>query len=187
MASSNAALVTAAKPKVTGAIAAAPVGTALPTDATSALNDAFKQLGYSSEDGLTNNIETDTEDTKAWGGDVVLSTRTSRKETFQTTLIQTLDTDVLKEVWGQANVKDAAGALTVKHNNTEMPPRSWVIDMLVTGNRVRRIVIPSGKITEMGEVKYADGEVTGYEITITAAPDGHGDTAIEYISKPVSA
>ena len=39
-------LVTTAKPKTSGAVYVAPIGTALPTDATSSLAEAYKGLGY---------------------------------------------------------------------------------------------------------------------------------------------
>ena len=69
--SADAQNVSTSKPKVGGAIARAPLGTALPTDATTALNTAFKQLGYISEDGITNGNSPETDVIKAWGGDTV--------------------------------------------------------------------------------------------------------------------
>ena len=42
----NASNVTAAKPKIGGAIYMAPTGTELPTDAETALNAAFVNLGF---------------------------------------------------------------------------------------------------------------------------------------------
>ena len=76
MAEHNSALVTAAKPQKGGAFFAAPLGTPLPADATTALNTAFVKLGYLSEDGFENPIETESSDMKAFGGDVVLTQQT---------------------------------------------------------------------------------------------------------------
>jgi hypothetical protein len=59
--------VTVGKPNVSGAVYRAPIGTTLPTDATTALDPAFVSLGYVSEDGLSNNNELSVEATKAWG------------------------------------------------------------------------------------------------------------------------
>ena len=65
--------VTAGKPKVGGALFRAPAGTALPTDAVTALAEAYKCLGYVSEDGVTNSTSIDSDEVKAWGGDIVLT------------------------------------------------------------------------------------------------------------------
>ena len=162
MANNDSNLATVAKPVAAGAISSGTTKTTLPTDATTNLADGFVKLGYVSEDGLTNGIDTDVENIKAWGGDTILTVRTSRTETFKFTLVQALDVDVLKEVYGQDNVSgDLATGITVKHNTTELPRRAFVIDMLMTGNAVKRIVVPAGQVTEVGDVTYVDGTAVG--------------------------
>ena len=74
----NTTNVTAAKPSKAGAVFRAPKGTALPTSATEELNQAFKALGYVSEDGLTNANSPSGDKVKAWGGDTVLNYQTDK-------------------------------------------------------------------------------------------------------------
>lgn len=184
MAKNDSSLASVAKPVAAGAISSGTTKTTLPTDATTDLATGFVKLGYVSEDGLTNGLDQDTESIKAWGGDTILTVRTSRTETFKFTLVQALDVDVLKEVYGQDNVTgDLTTGITVKHNGKELPRRAFVIDMLMTGNAVKRIVVPFGQVTEVGDVTYVDGSAVGYETTVTCFPDAQGNTAYEYIKK----
>lgn len=173
--------VSAGKPKVAGAIFMAPIGTTLPTDSTTALGSAFVELGYASDAGVVNSESRETETIKAWGGDTVLKPFTGKEDTFSFTLIEALNVNALKLVYGDSNVSGSLSTgITIKSATEDLESHSFVIEMVLNG-AVKRIVIPSAKVTEVGEITYADGEAIGYDTTLTAVPDATGATHYEYI------
>lgn len=178
--------VTVGKPKVGGAVHWAPIGTTLPTDATTAIASVsadYVDLGYVSEDGLTNNNSPESDTVKAWGGDTVLNLQTDRPDTFALTLIEAMNEDVLKTIYGASNiVVDGSGNITVKATAQDMPSGVWVFDMILKGGRAKRIVVPNGTISELGEIAYKDSEAVGYNVTITDVPDTNGVYHYEYIT-----
>lgn len=180
----TAANVTTGKPKIGGAIWRAPLGSTLPTDAATALDNAFVCLGYVSEDGVTQTTEINTEEIRAWGGDVVLAPQTSKVDRYQMTLIETLNIEVLKMVFGNTNVSGTIQTgIAITANAKELEESAYVIEMAMKGGVKRRIVIPDGKITEIGETAYKDNEAAGYQTTVTALPDTNENTHYEYISQ----
>lgn len=179
--------VTVAKPGVGGAIYKAPVGSKLPTNAIDTLDPAFVSLGYVSEDGLTNSNTLSTEDIKEWGGSVVYSAETEKSDKLKFKLIEALNTDVLKTVYGDSNVTgDLTNGITIKANSVPQKEYAWVVDTILKDGILKRIVVPNGKVTEVGDVVYKNNELVGYETTLTAFPDETGNTHYEYISKPAN-
>ena len=174
--------VTYGTPNVGGAISVAPLGSPLPKDAKSELEAVYKNLGYVSEDGLTNANSPDADRIKAWGGDTVLVVSTEKPDTFEFTLIETVNVDVLKVVYGEDNVVgDLSTGITVTANADQALPHVYVIDMTLKNKTLKRIVIPNGVVSETGDVEYKDDEAVGYNITVDALPDEQGNTHYEYI------
>lgn len=170
--------VTVGKPKVGGAIFYAPVGSTLPTDATTALDAAFTCVGYISEDGFTNSITIESETIKEWGTEPVLVVQSSKEETYQFTMLEALNPDVLKVVYGDDNVTGTlANGITVRSNAAELEAHAWVIETIETDGAVVRHVIPNARVSEIGDVQYVANAPVAYEITLTAMK---GDSAFGY-------
>lgn len=174
------------KPKATGAVFVAPAGTTVPTNATSALDAAFKGLGYISEDGLVNAVETETESVKAWGGDQVLVGQTAFSEMFTVNLIES-NAESLKVYYGEDNVTVVGDAITITQNGQELPEVVVVFELVLTGGRIKRIVVPKARIADRsGEITYVDGEAISYPAVFVAFPDTDGNTHTEYIAVTAS-
>lgn len=173
--------VTAAKPKTGGGVYVGAYGSTAPIDASTALDAAFKCLGYVSEDGLSNANSISVSDVKAWGGDIVNSLLSEKTDTFSFKLIENLNSDVLKTVYGTANVSVNDNDITITSKVEQPANFAWVFETVLNTSTVKRIYVPCAKITEIGEIVYKDDEPVGYEITITAYPNSTGMTHKEFI------
>lgn len=179
---SNTNNVTYGKPKVGGAIFVGPLESTLPKDAKSDIGEEFKNLGYASEDGLVNANSPDSDKIKAWGGDTVLVVSTEKPDTFNFKLIESVNIEVLKTVYGEENVTgDIKTGITVKANAKMAEGKAYVIDMILKNKILKRIVIPNGVVSEVEDIEYKDDDAVGYGITIEALPDEDGNNHYEYI------
>ena len=195
--SNTATNVSAGKPAVSGAIyrAARTASLQIPTTAAATLSSDFKCMGYISEDGLKNNMSMDTDKVVAWGGDTVLPFEKGKQDEFSFKMLEVLNEDVLKSVFGAGNVTVTAATSTapksiaINVDSDEQEEAVWVFDMLLRGNNPKRIVVPYGRITDIGEINYKDDEAVGYDVTLLAVADGSGNTHYEYINvgSPTSA
>ena len=178
----NEAYVSTGKPKVGGAVFVGATTLTLPTSAVAALPTGFVGLGYCSEDGVTQSQEVNSDEVKAWGGDTVLVTEDDKSETWQMTFIEMMNINVLKEMYGSANVSGTLETgITISSGTDAHEARAWVIDMILKNGALKRIVIPKGVITEIGDVVYNDTDPVGYPVTIKATSDASGKYHYEYI------
>lgn len=153
---------------VTGAVSLAVEGTAGPTNANSALNVAFADLGYVGEDGVTETRDRSSDSIKAWQrADIVREVVTEASLTFTFVLIETKKATV--ELYYAAEVNPTDGSVIIVPSETG-GRHALVIDV-IDGDDFIRTWVPSGEVTEVGEQVYQNGQPIGYEVTITAYPD----------------
>lgn len=184
--SSTASNAVVAKPKVSAGVSVAPLGTTLPTNESTALNAAFKDSGYITDDGLTRSESRDTSPIKAWGGATIVVAQTGVEATLKLTFAEYLNDLVQKLIYGAANVTvtpatSSAGkklAIVGKLGDSA-PTNSWVADMF-SGPAVGRLVLPSVQITETEDVSYKDDELAARGVTATLFPDSAGNFFYEY-------
>ena len=185
----TAANVVAGVPLATGGILIGALAAAAPTTAVSALV-AYTAAGYIGDSGVVETNERSTDKIRAWGGDTVKVVQTEHNVSYKFTFLETLNADVLKAVYGEANVTTTAATLTsgtlqkVLINGATLPHKSYVFEVK-DGNAKIRIYVPDGQITEVGDVTYSDGEVVGYEVTLEAFADSAGNKAYKYLDNGV--
>ena len=183
----NANNVTTGKRRTAGGIYRVAVGTSLPTDASTTLAAAFKEIGYISQDGVTNSLSKTTNDIKEWGGETVDSEVTEQTDHWKFKALESMSLDTLKAVFGDANVSESSGAVTVVVKAGTFGEGVWVIDTAMKGGRLKRVVIPDGKIVSLGDIVYNGSDAVAYDIDLAAFYNSTiGGTHKEYISAPTS-
>lgn len=148
----------------------APLGSTKPTDLGGALDPAFKVLGIISEDGLTFSTEDDLEEIKDMNGETVHSAKSSHSETFTATLGE-VKKGVLAVMYGEKNVEDAAGKLTVHVKGADTERGIYVFEGVLKSGRKWRRLIHDAQATELGDLTVKAGELFGREATFTAYKD----------------
>jgi hypothetical protein len=183
--SNTAANVLAGVPLATGGILIGALTAAAPTTAIATLT-GFTAAGYIGDSGVVETNERSTDKIRAWGGDTVKVVQTEHNVSYKFTFLETLNADVLKAVYGEANVTTTAATVStgtlqkVLINGQTLPHKSYIFEVKDGAAKIR-IYVPDGQITEVGDVTYSDGEVIGYEVTVECFPDSNGSKAIKFM------
>lgn len=177
--SNNTANVSSAKGVKGGYLFSAPVGTTLPTDYETELDAAFKVLGFISEDGYVESVSEDSNDIVDMNGDLMDSSNSNRVESAQLTFAE-IKAETLKRQYGENNVTDENGMITVKHNSDSHPIFAYVLELVLKNNRRWRKVIPQGQSSELDDLTIASSELCQRALTMKYLADEQGNTCYDY-------
>jgi hypothetical protein len=171
-----------------GGVSIAPYGTTLPTDATTTLDSAFKDLGYISEDGATFTPNVTSDGLPAWQ-----SLTHIRK--FITEFVISVAFEMLQ--WNEDTLTTffGGGVFTDNGDGTfdfklpkpgEAQEMSLVIDG-VDGAKTYRIVLDKVFISDAGDVSFMRSDAAKLPVTVDAlAGDDEGRPGAIYWSTPAA-
>ena len=162
-----------------GYVFSAPTGTTLPTDIETTLDTAFKCLGFISEDGYVETVEEDSNDLVDMNGDLMDSTNSNRVESAQVTFAE-IKAETLKRQYGEENVSDTNGIITVKHNSNSHSTFAYVLELVLKNGRRWRKVVPMGQSSELDDLTIASSELCQRALTIKYLTDDDGNTCYDY-------
>lgn len=187
----NALNVQVGKPRATGAIFKAPLGTALPADESTTLVAAYEDHGFASSDGLSKAISRAYNEIKEWGGKTVLRPQTEVGVTVNFTCIEAVGVTggrVAKSVFGDTAVTitpasaSAGTKIAVAFTGDELPNGVWVFDMVnPSTNALRRVVTANAQVTNEDFTQTYSGESEiQFPVNLTCFPDEAGVFFYEY-------
>lgn len=170
---------------VTGAVLSAPLGTTLPdvSDVTMTgieLDDAFKDSGYVSSDGVTITPEFSTSDITDWSGAMVRRVLETFTGTIAWTMIETNEQST-KMAFGDDNVTatpatSSDGTKLKVGIGAHLPAaKSWAIK-LKDGDARMLVLVPNGQITTVNEITLNATDPIGWGVELACYDDGTGNS-----------
>ncbi|MEY8565206.1 hypothetical protein AALF15_01365 [Corynebacteriaceae bacterium 7-707] len=172
-----------------GVLFRAPLGTELPTDAKTRLDEAFQDHGAVGEDGVSVVQDRSTNDIKMFGGETFVTVQDNYDEQIEITLLEDDNDAVLATAFGDANVEKTEATATdgtkrvIYHTSQTLPISSFVVHT-VYGNKVKRYVVERGQVVSVGDTVDVHNDVTKKTITIKTYKPGDeslkGGNVVEY-------
>lgn len=177
----------AAEPSASGAAFVAPLGTTLPTAVDTVLDPAFVGLGYVGEDGITETSERTTDEKKDMGGRIVKVLQTEYNHSFKFVLLESINADVLKAIYGENNVTVTPATalhgtqIKVRKTSKKLPHQTWVFDTVDSELSAKyRNCVADGQIVSVGDVVLASKDTIEYEVELKVFEDSNGDYVTTY-------
>ncbi|OBF66359.1 hypothetical protein, partial [Mycolicibacterium fortuitum] len=177
-----------ARAGLAGGIFRYPLGTVLPTDATSVrptISGWNPRLGGCDETGFTVSSKRDKDNKRDWNGDKVRSIQTGKDDTGKFVLIEPKSPQAKAMLYGDANVTVVPATashgtqITAQSTSDVLPHHSYVVDTIDGDDKIRTC-IADAQVSETGDIIFQSKDWTVYEITLEMFPDSQGRTWVEY-------
>lgn len=166
-----------------GEVYVAPVGTALPTTPTAALNVAFVGLGYISEDGASLSVSPEIQDIMAWQSRQAVRRELTSQEVTATFALLQWNESTIPFAFGGGSVELVSGS----NYKYELPTsgaldeRSVVLEA-TDGAITERIILPRCNVTDAVETQFVRTDASLLPITVKALQPADGSTSMIFLS-----
>lgn len=167
-----------------GLVALAPAGTTLPTDATTALDVAFVEVGYVSEDGVTFTPSLEVESIMAWQSLSPIRTLLLAYE---------IEASLGLMEWTEQNLLLAFGGGQFTDNGDDtwdfllpIPGERAAYSMVIhgdDGDYDYRIVLDHVELQDTGDITFQKGDASVFPVTVKALAGASGRPGAIYGSK----
>jgi hypothetical protein len=170
-----------------GLVWMAPTGSTAPTDSTTALAAAWKNMGGIAETGVKIKQATSTTKKKFYGSPAVQRTLVTDQEyTVDVTFGET-NARVMEVFWRKAlnsiTPTVTTGAFSTTAGTYVRQLYAAVVDMVDGTNHIR-YYMPSVEVTNQGDVSIANSETLEWAVTLSAYPDTSGNAIYPFFALP---
>lgn len=154
-----------------------PVGATLPTDLTTPWDQVDPEWGLvgllNGENGFVETREEEVNQHFAWGGLLVRISRAQHQRNITFTALE--DNDVVFDLINPGSERDTTGGLTTSIVRVPTPDTFAIGFETRDGVNVRRRVVKTAQIQEMGDVVDSESELRMYEVTVALLPQADGE------------
>ena len=171
----------------TGLVWMAPSASTAPTDASTALAAAWKNMGGMTEAGVSIKQTTSTTKKKFYGSPITQRTLVTDQEYLIDAVFGETNARTMEVFWRKAlnSITPAVttGAFATTAGTYSRQLYALVVDMVDGVNRAR-FYFPSVEVTNQGDVKIANSETLDWGVTLSAYPDTSGNAIYPFFAIP---
>ena len=156
-----------------GKVLVAPMGTAGPTDVTTAWPAAYLEAGLlDGEQGFEETRSETSNDYYAWGGLLVKSTKSKQKRQIKFYALE--DNEVVFALVNPGSTRATANSLVTSGIKSPTTAEFAIGFEVTDGAKVKRRYCERATVEAIGNIKESEAALTVYEITVTLYPDSNG-------------